>query len=121
MRLRTSGSGRRRRYATGDAAELEAVELLAEDLPTENLEKRPTDEIEERVARLKKANQGAMDEICAMRQEWPFPLAGKLPDEEWVKSQREEYEEKTAKLLKERDGLVAELNHILDTRPTEKE
>jgi len=108
-------------YAAGDAAELEAIELLVEDLPAENLEKKPPEEIEERVARLKTVNQKSIDEISAIRQEWPFPLAGKLPDEEWVKSQREEYEQKTAILLKERDALVEELNRILDTRPSEKE
>jgi vacuolar-type H+-ATPase subunit I/STV1 len=108
-------------FVAGDAAELEAIELLAEDLSPENLEKRPVEEIEERVARLKTANESTINEIAAMRQEWPFPLAAKLPDEEWVKTQREDYERKTAQLLAERDALVEELNRILDTRPTEKE
>jgi hypothetical protein len=111
----------REAYASGDIPELEAIELIAEDLPAEDLEKRPPEEIEERVARLKRANQTSIDEISALRQQWPFPLASKLPDEEWVKSQREEYEQKTAQLLKERDALVEELNRILDTRPSGKE
>lgn len=79
------------------------------------------EEIESRVSRLKIANEGAINEISAMRQEWPFPLAAKLPDEEWVKSQRREYDEKTARLIEERDVLVGELNRILDTRPSGKE
>jgi len=108
-------------YAAGDVAEMEAIELIAEDLPAEDLENKPLAEIEERVARLKMANEASINEISAMRQEWPFPLASKLPDEEWVKSQREDYEQKTAQLLKERDGLVEELNRILDTRPSGKQ
>ena len=108
-------------YATGDAAELQAIELIVEDLPPENLEKRPAAEIEERIARLKAANETSINEISAIRQDWPFPLAAKLPDEEWVKTQREEYKQKTAQLLQERDLLVQELNRILDTRPTDKQ
>ena len=100
---------------------MEAIELIAEDLPAEALEKRPLEEIKERVARLKAANENSINEISAIKQEWPFPLASKLPDEEWVKSQREEYEQKTAQLLKERDSLVEELNRILDTRPSGKQ
>jgi len=105
-------------YAGGDADELEAIELIVEGLPAENLEERPPEEIEERVARLKAANESTINEISAITQEWPFPLANKLPDEAWVKSQREEYEQKTAQLIEERKALAEELNRILDTRPS---
>jgi archaellum component FlaC len=108
-------------YAAGDAPEMEAIELLAADLPAENIEGRPVEEIESRVTRLKTANESAINEISAMRQEWPFPLAAKLPDDAWVKSQRQEYDVKTARLIQERDVLIEELNRILDTRPTGKE
>ena len=104
-------------FATGEFAELEAIELLAEELPAEDIEKRPPEDLEDRVAKLKAANRETIDTISTMRQEWPFPLAAKLPDEEWVGSQRKEYEEKTAALIKERDVLAEELNRILDTRP----
>lgn len=106
-------------YASGDAAELEALELLAEDLPLESPEALPEAEIEARVATLKKASEAVINEIAAMREEWPFPLAAKLPDEAWVQAQRAEYEEKTAALLKEREALAAQLNGILDTRPAD--
>jgi len=69
------------------------------------------------VTRLKKANERMINEIVALRQEWPFPLANKLPDEQWVASQRAQYEQKTAQLLGERDALAKELNRVLDTRP----
>jgi len=108
-------------YIGGEAGDLEAIELLAEDLPAEKFERLSLGEIEERVTFLKVANEKSINEISAIRQEWPFPLAAKLPDEEWVKSQRDQYERKTADLLKERDTLAAELNRILDTRPSGKE
>ncbi|MGA3169878.1 MAG: hypothetical protein ABSE62_02590 [Chthoniobacteraceae bacterium] len=111
----------RETYIAGDAAEMEALELLVEDLPSEDIEKRPATEIEERVARLKTANENSINEIVALRLEWPFPMAAKLPDEAWVKSQREDFEQKTAQLLKEREVLVEELNRILDTRPSSRE
>lgn len=111
----------RESFAAGEMAELEAIELIIEDWPAENLEKRPAGEIEERVALLKKANEKAINELAGIRQEWPFPLAAKLPDEEWVKSQREEYERKRTQLLKEREALAEELNRALDTRPSGKE
>jgi len=111
----------RETYVAGDAAEMEALELLVEDLPPEDLENRPAGEIEERVASLKTTNEKSINEIAALRLEWPFPMAAKLPDEDWVKSQREEFEQKTAQLVKERATLVEELNHILDTRPSGKE
>jgi hypothetical protein len=105
-------------YAAGDAPELEAIEILAADLPREDLDALPVAEIQARVARLKCTNEAVINELAAMRLEWPFPLAAKLPDEEWLKSQRAEYEQKTAALIAERKTLVAELNHILDTRPS---
>jgi len=105
-------------YAAGDAPELEAIEILAADLPIDNLDNLRVTEIEERVTRLKSVNQAAINQIVAMRNEWPFPLANKLRDEEWIKSQKAEYEQKTAALVAERKDLVAELNHILDTRPS---
>ena len=107
-------------FAAGEAAELEAIELIVDDLPPERPEQLPVEEIAERVARLKTANEAAINEISALRQEWPFPLAARLPDEEWVKSQREEYEQKTARLIEERDALAGELNRILDSRPSGK-
>jgi hypothetical protein len=108
-------------YVTGDATELEAIELIVEDLPLESVETQPAAEIEERVARLKKANEAMINEISAMRQQWPFPLASKLPDEAWLKGQREEYERKTMLLVKERQVLTEELNRILDARPSDRE
>jgi hypothetical protein len=109
----------REAYANGDAVELEGLELLAEALSPENLEARPAAELEERAGFLMKANEKAINEISSIRQEWPFPLAAKLPDEAWLKSQREEYEVKTSRLLAEREKLAAELNRLLDTRPSE--
>jgi BMFP domain-containing protein YqiC len=111
----------REAYAAGDAPELEAIELLAEDLPPEDAEKASVEDLDRITARLKAANQNAINEIAAIRKEWPFPLVNKLPDETWVQSQREEYEQKTATLLKEREALAAELNRILDARPPVKE
>jgi len=103
-------------YAIGDAAELEAIEFIVEDLPHEEAEKRPLAEILERVTRLKRANEGMINEIAAIKQQWPFPLASKLPDEGWLKGQRAEYERKTVLLAKEREVLTEELNRILDSR-----
>lgn len=104
----------REAYAAGDAAELEAIELLAEVLPKENLESRPITEIDDRVRRLLLANQTAINELSALRSEWPFPLAAKLPDDTWLQAQRTEYQQKTTALLRERDRLSAELNRLLD-------
>ncbi len=111
----------RESFAAGDAAELEAIELIAEDLPADDIEKLPVEEIEARIARLKGANEKSINEISAMREEWPFPLAAKLPDEKWANAHREEFERKTAQLLEERAVLIEELNHILDTRPSGRE
>ena len=105
----------REAYAAGDAAELEALEVMAEDLPDTSVDALSQEELEERIARLKRENWKVINEIAGMRREWPFSLANKLPDEKWLKSQREEYEQKTAQLLSERQLLAEELNRILDT------
>jgi len=94
---------------------LEALEVMAEDLPDTSVDALSQEELEERIARLKRENWKVINEIAGMRREWPFSLANKLPDEKWLKSQREEYEQKTAQLLSERQLLAEELNRILDT------
>jgi hypothetical protein len=105
----------RETYGAGDALELEALELMAEDLPDTPVDSLSPTEVETRVAKLKIENWNVINEIAGMRREWPFSLANKLPDEKWLKSQREEYEQKTAHLLSERQVLAEELNRILDT------
>lgn len=105
----------REAYAAGDATELEALELMAEDLPDTHIENLTEPELLSRTERLKIENWKVINEIAAMRREWPFSLANKLPDEKWLKSQKEEYEQKTAQLLSERQVLAEELNRILDT------
>ena len=97
---------------------MEAIELLAEDLPRENLAAHPAALIEQRVAQLKQSNSQSINEISALRLEWPFHLATKLPDENWLKTQRQEYNQKTLALLRERDSLNGELNRLLDSGPT---
>jgi len=105
----------RETYAAGDAPELEALEMMAEDLPDTSLDALSEPELAERTVRLKAENWKVINEIAAMRREWPFSLANKLPDENWLKAQRAEYEQKTAQLLSERQVLAEELNRILDT------
>ncbi|HEX4085485.1 MAG TPA: hypothetical protein VHY22_11275 [Chthoniobacteraceae bacterium] len=107
----------REAFATGEFAEMEAIELLAGELSAEAIEQRTPPDMEERIAKLKSSNRETIDAIAAMRQEWPFPLGAKLPDEKWVTGKRREYEEKTAALIRERETLAGELNRILDTRP----
>lgn len=108
-------------YAAGDAAELEAIELLAEDLPAEAVETSPLEDINRRVDALKHANGRIINEIATLRREWPFPLIDKLPDEKWLSAQRAEYAQKTARLIAEREALAEELNRVLDLRPPDKQ